>query len=83
MPELKDLLPIVKKNIDVPGLLDDTLDQILEPALLEVVAKSETKIDDIVVGALAPLLKAELKKAGRDFWEKLLASQSQEPGELV
>lgn len=36
--------------------------QVLEPALQEVVAKSETPIDDVVALALLPTLKAELLK---------------------
>ena len=36
--------------------------EILEPALKEVVAKSETPVDDVIAAALLPTLKAELLK---------------------
>ncbi len=36
--------------------------EVLEPALQEVVAKSETPIDDVIAAALLPTLKAELLK---------------------
>ena len=36
--------------------------EVLEPALKEVVAKSESPIDDVIAAALLPTLKAELLK---------------------
>lgn len=82
MPEeLKSvLLEIVKKNINVPGLANDLIDSVLEPALKAAVAKSETKIDDIVVAALYPLLEDEVKKQVKLLWESLLAAKK--PAEI-
>jgi hypothetical protein len=67
------LIVIAKKRIDVPGLMDDVLDQVLEAALVEAVAKSENKIDDILVAALYPQLEAVLKSKVREAWESIPA----------
>lgn len=68
----KELLAAVKANINVPGLSDAVIDKIAFAALQDAVAKSENKIDDVVLGALGPLLKEELKKQIRALWEKLI-----------
>jgi serine protease inhibitor ecotin len=54
-------------------LMDDVLDQVLEAALVEAVAKSENKIDDILVAALYPQLEAVLKSKVREAWESIPA----------
>jgi len=59
-------------NVDGPGLLNDLLDTILEPALDKIVKDSANQIDDVVKAALYPLLEAELKKLAKDGWDKLL-----------
>lgn len=84
MSDLKeDLLSIVKKNIDVPGLVNDTIDQVLEPALRAAVAKSETKIDDVLVGALYQLLEDAVKEEIAKLYNGLFDKKAEEPGELV
>jgi hypothetical protein len=59
--ELKSILTIVGKNVDLVGLSVDLIDEVLEPALKEVVASSENTIDDMVLAALYPPLKEALK----------------------
>lgn len=72
--ELKDqILDIVKKRIDVPGLVKDSVKELLEPALLAAVAKSETKVDDILVAAILPILEEELFKLIDAKWKELLS----------
>lgn len=48
--------------IDLNKLSDILIDDVIEAAIMEAVAKSETKIDDAVVGMLLPLVKVEAKK---------------------
>lgn len=81
--ELKDqIIDIVKKRIDVPGLVKDAVEEIAEPALLAAVKKSENKIDDIVAAALLPILKEEMFKLLDEKWKGLLAP-APGGGELV
>jgi hypothetical protein len=57
--------PLVKKAlscIDLSALSDILIDDVIEAAIMKAVAKSETKIDDAVVGMLLPLIKIEAKK---------------------
>jgi len=56
---------LVKKAldcVDLNGLTDILIDDVIEAAILKAVAKSETKIDDAVVGMLLPIVKVEAKK---------------------
>lgn len=46
----------------VQAILTQLLEQGLSPALKEAVAKSENKIDDVVLSALEPLLLQALKE---------------------
>lgn len=65
---------ILKKNVNLVGLIHDSIDGIGEPALREAVAKSGTKVDDIVLAALYQPLEDELKKLIAEHleWEKLI-----------
>ncbi len=84
MPELKDqILAIVKKNINVPGVINDSIDGIGEPLLRAAVAKSETKIDDILLAALYQPLEDEIKARLKALWEGLLVASPAGGGELV
>lgn len=65
------LLELTKQHVDVPGLVDGVLDQILEAAVMEAVAKSETIIDDMVVRALYPALESVIKAKVREAWAKV------------
>lgn len=81
------LKQIIKERLDVPGFVNDVVDRIAEPALRDAVAKSENKIDDVLVGALYPLVEAELKKQFLGVWDGLLgaapAVDSEKLGEPV
>ena len=57
--------PLVKKAlacIDLGALSDILIDDVIEAAIMKAIEKSETKIDDAVVGMLLPLVKTEAKK---------------------
>lgn len=56
------ILEIVKKNVNLGGLVADTLDEVLEPALQKVVADSSNPLDDIAMAAIYPVLEKELNK---------------------
>lgn len=56
----KEIIAVIKKNVDVKGLAKDTLSMIVKPALDRVVSKSATKIDDIVLNLLYDRLAAEV-----------------------
>lgn len=81
------LLALLKKHIDVPGLANDVIDQVLQPALQNIVNQSPTKLDDIAMAALYPLLEVEVKKQIALLWAGLGVSSpsvpSQPPGNPV
>jgi len=58
----KEFLKILLKNLNLAGLGADVIDLIVEPALLKVVEKTDTKIDDSIVQLLLPILKPVLKE---------------------
>lgn len=61
--ELKEVgIEIVKKNINVKGIVFDILDEVLEEALKSAVAKSENKIDDMLMASVYPIIEKELKE---------------------
>lgn len=59
---------IVKKNINAPQLLKDVVEDIGIAELKELVAKSETKLDDIVVETLLPIFKEMAYKKVDEAW---------------
>ena len=64
------LLKEVLKAVDVKKLISGILvGQVIKPALLDLVAKSENKLDDAAVAMLLPLAE----KAVDDLLTKLLA----------
>lgn len=69
-----NLLQILQKNVNVPGVFNDLIDEIAEPALKAAIEKSGTKLDDIVYNALYPLLETELKEQVALLWAKLLGA---------
>ena len=73
----KELKSAVKANLNVPGFMDSMMDKVALPALQEAVAKSENKIDDIVVAALAPMLAVEIKKLIHAEWDKLFSASGE------
>jgi len=58
----ENLLKLALDSIDLSKLACGILDEVLEPALKQVVEKSDNKIDDAVMAMLYPILKKELKK---------------------
>ena len=57
---VQKLLEIAKKHGKEIAI--ELINEVLEPALKEAVSKSSTPIDDAVVAALLPSVKAELLK---------------------
>ncbi len=57
-----DVKKLVLNSIDLEKLAFGIIDEVLEKALLEVVAKSENKIDDAAVAMIYPIVEAEIKK---------------------
>ena len=64
-------LELVVKHLNVPGLLSDVVDEILEPALDKMVADSSNPYDDMAKAALYPVLETELKSKVAELWAKL------------
>lgn len=62
---------ILVESIDLKKLSFALVDEALEPALKEVVANSENKIDDALVEIIYPVLEAELKKKLEEAIAKL------------
>lgn len=60
--EKEVIYKILKDNINVTGLVIDSLDQILEPALKKVVDDSSNVFDDMLYASVYPILKKELKE---------------------
>lgn len=62
----KPLLNVVKESVQVKinlkGLAHGLVDECLEPALKEVVAKTTNTLDDAAMAMIYPTLEAELKK---------------------
>lgn len=57
--------PLVKKAlglIDLVGLSNIVIDDLLEVAIKNAVEKSENKIDDAAVALILPIVKTEVKK---------------------
>ena len=67
------LLDIAKKNIDVPGIVDAIMTEVLKEALAEAVKKSETPIDDAVVALLYPPLETLVKQKVREAWSSVVS----------
>ena len=65
----------VHARLDVPGLMNDMLDKVVDPALSKLVADSSNPFDDALKAALYGPLVAELKKAAKEEWDKLLSEQ--------
>lgn len=92
MPESKTVSPAlidaIAKNLNLPEFLKAVINDIAEPALRDAVAKSSTKIDDVVLAALYPILEEELFKQFDAQWANLLgalsdAADGDGEGELV
>lgn len=73
------VLEIIKANVNVPGLMTDLIDQLVEPALDRMVKDTETPFDDMAKAALYAPLVAELKKLGVEKWDELMSSAVEAP----
>jgi len=49
-------------SIDLKGLANGLVDEVLEEALKKIVADSSNTVDDMLMAAIYPVLEAELKK---------------------
>lgn len=57
-----DFKKLILDSVDLEKLSFAVIDEVLEPAIKEAVAKSPTPIDNAVVDLLYPVLETELKK---------------------
>ena len=57
-----NLKKLVLDSVDLEKLAFAVIDEVLEEALKEVVAKSENKVDDAAMAMLYPIIEAEIKK---------------------
>ena len=62
MSEREKLLAMVKKNINIGGVVSDILDEVLEPALQKVVDDSANPFDNMLMATVYPLIEKELKE---------------------
>lgn len=67
------MLELALKHLNVPGLLADVIDEVLEPALQKVVDDSENSYDNMLMAAAYPVLEAEMKKVINEKWLELSA----------
>jgi len=65
----QDLLEIVEKRIDMPGIVEDTLNKILEPSLQELVDSTDTDFDNIAKATLMPILGPKLVEMTKKYWD--------------
>ena len=66
-----DVMTLVKKNVNVPGLAADLLEQALEPALQKLVDDTSDPFDNMLKEAVMPKLKEVLAEEIKKVWEKL------------
>ena len=75
-----EVLKMALKRVDLVGLLvDDLLAGVLQKKLEELAAKSDNKLDDVLVSFLLP----ELVKVSRTELQKALADLAAEPAPEV
>lgn len=58
----KEILDSVKKRMDVPGFLSDMIKGVGDKALRAAAAKTDTKLDDLLVATIGPTLEDEIVK---------------------
>lgn len=75
--EKQGILNLVLKNVNLPGLAFDIIDEVLEKALQKVVADSANKFDDMLMAAIYPTLEKELKELIQKKYDELIANLSQ------
>ena len=74
----KKLMDVVAKNLNVPGILADLLDEVLQPVLEEFVARTDNAYDDMLVAALYPILETQLKGKVEELFQDLLSADEDE-----
>lgn len=70
MSEREKLIAMVKKNIDINGIVVDLLDELLEPALQRIVDSTENPFDNMLM-SVYPILEQELKEAVKEKLDSL------------
>jgi hypothetical protein len=69
----EQLLEIVAKRIDIPGVVSDLLTDVLDEALDELVKDTETPLDDVAKAALYPALVPVVLRLVEEKWAELVA----------
>lgn len=75
--EKNEIINLVLKNVNVPGLAFDLIDEVLEKALQKVVDNSSNKFDDMLMAAIYPTLEKELKELIQKKYDELIEKLSQ------
>lgn len=68
---------IVYEELNVPGLIKRSLDELLEPALQKVVDDSSNPLDNVAKEALYPVLSKELNALVEKEYKKLLSEDAE------
>ncbi len=69
--EKKEVVEMLLSRIDVQGLAMDVVLKLAKPKLEELVAKSENKIDDVVLATLWPMFEMAVKEGVEAGLKKL------------
>ena len=67
------MIAILLKNIDLKGLVADTIDEVLESSLRKFVADTANPYDNTLVDAFYPMLETIVKKEINDLIDSIEA----------
>lgn len=70
--ETKELLPIVAKNINLPGLVKEMMAGPLDQALQKLVDDTTMPFDNMAKAAVYPIVMEEVNKIVEAQWTKLV-----------
>lgn len=71
MLDKDQLIELLKKNLNIGGLVADVLDDVLEPALKKVVADTSNPFDDVLMASVYPVLEEKLKEEVAELINKI------------
>lgn len=73
------MMSIIKKNINLGGLVSDLLDKALKPALQKVVDDSANPYDNMLMATAYPIMEQEIKAKVEEFVNKLFETEEVKP----
>lgn len=65
------LLALLKKHVDMPGLINSIVDEVVEKAIDKFVADTSNQYDDMLKAALWPVIEKEVKEKLQELWAGL------------